>query len=88
MIADTAVITRPVTSRLIKSKLRLKFLTGGLVIAFFDPCRVARVRGLLLGPDSGFTFAELRGVTGLFIWQTLSILSFNRALFRKRRDEP
>jgi hypothetical protein len=84
MIADTAVITKPDTSRLIKSSLRLKFFSGGLVIAFFDLCRGARVAlGLSLAPGSGLVFVGLRGVTGLFILQAISILSFNWVSFHK-----
>ena len=62
MIADTAVITKPSTSRVINSSLCLKLTTGGLGITFFDTCFVERARGLRTGFASGLTFAGLRGV--------------------------
>ena len=59
MMADTKVITKPNTSRLIKINLFLKFPNGGLVITFFEPCRVDRVLGLRSGLASGLTFIGL-----------------------------
>ena len=59
MIADTAVITKPSTSKVINSTLCPKWPTGGLVISFFDPCRGLRTRGLRSGTVSELTFAGL-----------------------------
>jgi hypothetical protein len=56
MIAVTAVIDKPNTSKVIKSNLCLKLPIGCLVIAFFEPCRVDRVLGLRSGLASGLAF--------------------------------
>jgi hypothetical protein len=60
MMADTKVIIKPSTSRLIQTSLCLKLTTGSLVIAFFGPCRVDRVLGLRSEPASDLTFTGLR----------------------------
>ena len=59
MMADTKVITKPSTSRLIKISLYLKSPGGCLVIAFLGPCRFERVLGLRSGLASGLVFVGL-----------------------------
>jgi hypothetical protein len=77
MMADTVVINKPSTSRLIKINLCLKLTTGGFVIAFFDTCRTERARGLRSGLASGLTIVGLRGVTGLFIRKSIKAYKHN-----------
>ena len=69
MIAATAVIAKPSTSKLTNSNLCLKLTPCGLGITFFDTGFVERARGFRSGFAKGLTFAGLSGVgvTGLFI---------------------
>ena len=77
MIVETVAINKPSTSRVINSSLCPNALTGSLVIAFFDPCRVERARGLRSGLASGLTFVGLRGAIGLFIRKSIMIYKHN-----------
>ncbi|MDD1641201.1 MAG: hypothetical protein LUQ68_06790 [Methylococcaceae bacterium] len=72
MIAVTAVVDKPNTSRVIKSSLYLKLPIGGLVIAFFEPCPADRVLGLRSGLVSDLTFTGSRsGVASGFTFTGL-----------------
>jgi len=92
MIADTAVTTKPSTSKLINSSLCLKLTPCGLGITFFDTGFVERARGFRSGFAKGLTCAGLRGVgvgvTGLFIGNKVEIYKFLKhyAAFRNGHE--